>query len=50
MKKPSLQEFDITAEQYSQYQHYKTKIEDRETRNEEFSHRFYESLDRKSVV
>ena len=44
MKKPSLQEFDITAEQYSQYQHYKTKIEDRETRNEEFSHRFYESL------
>ena len=44
MKKPSLQEFDITAEQYSQYQLYKTKIENREIGREEFGHRFYETF------
>ena len=44
MKKPSLQGFDITAEQYSQYQHYKAKTDDRERRKEKFSHRFYEAV------
>lgn len=44
MKKPSLKEFDITANQYAKYQAYKSKIEDRKKGREEFENRFNKTL------
>ena len=44
MKKPSLNNFGITAAQHSKYQDYKSKIEDRKIGREEFEHRFYKTV------
>ena len=44
MKKPSLNNFGITAAQHSKYQDYKSKIEDRKIGREGFEHRFYKTV------
>lgn len=44
MKKPSLNEYGITASQYANYQDYKTKKEDIKRGRETFEHRFYKRV------